>query len=166
MTSKKLFATAMGPLVMLALSLPAMAQTNTESRSDSSTTTTSQDAPRRAETTQTTETKTKYKKHHHNVKKSETTTTTTEPRHDDEQRSTTTSTESHEQHDETHTQQIVNELLSQTMFAYGQSLRRSSDLWIRRRGFRSDLNQQACSQRHSVSRLLIRRHAPWLTACT
>jgi hypothetical protein len=89
MTSKKLFAAAMGPLVMLALSLPAIAQTNTESHSSSSTTTTSQDEPRRAETTQTTtETKKKYKKHHHNVKKSETTTTTTEPRHNDEQRPT------------------------------------------------------------------------------
>jgi CheY-like chemotaxis protein len=37
------------------------------------------------------------------------------------------------------------------MFAYGQSLRPSSDLWIRRRGFPCGLNQQACSQRHSVS---------------
>ena len=89
MKSKKLFAVVFGSLVVLALSLPVMAQDTTQSttttttqnppptQTQSTTTTTTPATPPQTQTTQTKESTTKYKHHHKKVKKEKQTTTTT-----------------------------------------------------------------------------------------
>jgi hypothetical protein len=89
MKFKKLFAVVFGSLVVLALSLPVMAQDTTQS----TTTTTQTPAQPETQTTQTNESTTKYKKHHKKVKKEkETTTTTTTPAQREHTETTTTTT--------------------------------------------------------------------------
>jgi cytoskeletal protein RodZ len=89
MKFKKLLAVVFGLLVVLALSLPVMAQDTTQS----TTTTTQTPAQPQTQTTQTNESTTKYKKHHKKVKKEkETTTTTTTPAPREHTETTTTTT--------------------------------------------------------------------------
>src|ERR1019366_7408226 len=78
MKSKKLFAVVFGSLVVLALSLPVMAQDTTQSttttttqppaQTESTTTTTTPATRPQTQTTQTSESTTKYKHHHKKVK--------------------------------------------------------------------------------------------------
>jgi len=90
MKSKKLFAVVFGALVVLALSLPVMAQDTTQSTT--TTTTQTPDRPQ-TQTTQTNESTTKYKHHHKKVKKEkQTTTTTTTPPQREHSETTTTTT--------------------------------------------------------------------------
>ena len=91
MKSKKLFALVFGALVVLALSLPVIAQDATQS---TTTTTTQSPAQPQTQTTQTNESTTKYKHHHKKVKKEKetTTTTTTAPEREHSETTTTTTT--------------------------------------------------------------------------
>jgi len=89
MKYKKLLAVVFGAPVVLALSLPVMAQDTTQS---TTTTTQTPDRPQ-TETTQTHESTTKYKKHHKKVKKEkDTTTTNTTPAPREHTETTTTTT--------------------------------------------------------------------------
>jgi hypothetical protein len=89
MKFKKLLAVVFGSLLVLALSLPVMAQDTTQS---TTTTTQTPDRPQ-TQTTQTNESTTKYKKHHKKVKKEkETTTTSTTPAPREHTETTTTTT--------------------------------------------------------------------------
>ena len=90
MKSKKLCAVVAGSLVVLAMSLPVIAQETTQS---TTTTTVAPDQPV-TQTTQTDKTKTKYNRHHHvkETKTTDKTKTKTVPGPDHETQTTTTTT--------------------------------------------------------------------------
>jgi len=82
MTSSKLCAAVFVPLVVLALSMPVIAQEATQS---TTTTTTAAETHPETRTTETTESKTKYRRHHHRkeVKERQTITTESHPVHEE-----------------------------------------------------------------------------------